>query len=169
MVNWNLEWKPFPSSCVIWQSLNGSHWMALIKVYGVTMWKRVCIFTVRLLDCLSGRTAHLARFWTYWESNLVYLHQGGESFSSAACLPTGCAYLPGKTGIKQKTLLPGEWSTFSFCCYFLEGVQFAGRVSSEKQWQGSNCMCCSLWNYLPGSELSTFFNMALKNNCQTFL
>lgn len=72
-----------------------NHWRACVFSCMVfAMWKSVCTFTVRSLDCYSGRTAYLARFRSILRIQVGLSALGRGELPSTSCLPTGSAWHP---------------------------------------------------------------------------
>lgn len=89
-----------------------NHWRACVFSYMVfAMWKSVFTFTVRLLDCHSGRTAYLARFRSILRIQVGLSALGRGELPSTSCLPTGFAWLPRQSEIDLKKQI-GEFPHF---------------------------------------------------------
>lgn len=78
---------PFPSSCVIWQSLKGLHF----QLYGICNVEKCMHFYNKVIGLTQAKQLIWQDLEVDWESNLVYLHQGGEKALNISYLPAGSA------------------------------------------------------------------------------
>lgn len=90
-----------------------NHWRACtFSCTAFVMWKSVCIFTIRLLECYSGRTAHLARLRSKLRIQLGLSPSGWGEFPQYL-MSSNWLCLPGKSGTEWENSMDWKVPTVS--------------------------------------------------------